>query len=64
MTPEPTISPVKLTTRSRRGGVRISVVAEGELEAMDDGVTADFLNIRSAEEPLATRQPARAPRTG
>ena len=33
------------------------IVAEGELEAMDDNVTADFLNIHSADEPLAARQP-------
>jgi hypothetical protein len=36
------------------------IVAEGELEAMDDNVTADFLNLRSAEEPLAARQPGPA----
>jgi hypothetical protein len=36
------------------------IVAEGEREAMDHNVTADFLNIRSAEEPLAARQPGRA----
>lgn len=33
------------------------IVAEGKLDAMDDNVTADFLNIRSAEEPLAARRP-------
>lgn len=32
------------------------IVAEGELEAMDENVTADFLNIRSADEPLPARQ--------
>src|ERR1700758_4953329 len=36
------------------------IVAEGELEAMDHNVTADFLNTRSAEEPLAARQPGPA----
>ena len=33
------------------------IVSEGELEAMDGNVTADFLNIRSAEEPVAARRP-------
>jgi predicted ester cyclase len=33
------------------------IVADGELAAMDDNVTADFVNIRSAEEPLTARQP-------
>jgi ketosteroid isomerase-like protein len=33
------------------------IVADGEPDAMDDNVTADFLNIRSAEEPLAARHP-------
>jgi len=32
------------------------IVAEGELEAMDENVTADFLNVRSTDEPLAARQ--------
>jgi len=36
------------------------IVAEGEVEAMDANVTPDFLNIRSAEEPLAARQPGPA----
>ena len=36
------------------------IVAEADLEAIDDNVTADFLNIRSAEEPLAARQPGPA----
>ena len=33
------------------------IVAEGELEAMDDNVTADFLNLRSVDEPLQAREP-------
>ena len=33
------------------------IVAEGDLEAMDNNVTADFLNNRSADEPLAARRP-------
>jgi len=33
------------------------ILAEGELEAMDDNVTADFRNIRSVDEPLPARQP-------
>jgi steroid delta-isomerase-like uncharacterized protein len=33
------------------------IVAAGDLDRMEHNVTADFLNIRSAEEPRATRQP-------
>ena len=32
------------------------IVAAGDLTAMDDNVSADFLNVRSAEEPLAARR--------
>ena len=33
------------------------IVAEGELEVMDDNVTADFVNLRSVDEPPPAREP-------
>ena len=36
------------------------IVEDGDFEAMNDNVTPDFVNIRSAEEPTAARQPGPA----